>query len=341
MGVDLGPLAESRVMQWPELRGKVIAVDAYNTLYQFLSSIRGPDGSLLSDSKGRVTSHLTGLFYRSVKWLEAGIKPVFVFDGKPPELKKKTLEERKERKEKASEALKEALAEGKIEQARVYAQATSKLTQEMADQARQLLFALGIPSIQAPSEGEAQAAELVRSLKAWAAASQDYDSLLFGCPRLVRNLSTSGKRKLPNKSEYVEIEPELLELDNILSKYSISRKQLVWLAMLVGTDYNEGVKGIGPKKALKLVQGANSFNEIVSSLNDSSGLENWEQIEQFFLNPPVEHFEAFSFNKVDKQAVISLLCDEFDFSHDRVERTLDGLILHQKETGSQTRLGDW
>ena len=341
MGVDLGALAESRTLQWSELGGKVVAVDAYNTLYQFLSSIRGADGSLLTDTQGRVTSHLTGLFYRSVKWLEAGIKPVFVFDGKPPDLKRRTLDERRERKEAAEEARSSAISEGRIEDARMHAQATSKLTPQMAEQAKQLLAAMGIPCVQAPSEGEAQAAELARKGMAWASASQDYDSLLFGCPRLVRNLSTSGRRKLPRKSEYVEIEPQLFELDSILSHASLTRQQLVWLAMLVGTDYNDGVMGVGPKKALKLVGGAKSFKEIVSTIPDKTGLGHWEEIEQFFLHPPLAEVQPFSFRHPDKPAVVALLCGQFDFSSERVGRTMDGLISQQKEAGAQTKLGEW
>ena len=389
MGVNLGDLAERRTLQWSELSGKVVAVDAYNTLYQFLSSIRGADGSLLTDTKGRVTSHLTGLFYRSVKWLENGVKPVFVFDGKPPELKRKTLDGRRERKIQAEQARKEALDSGDLESARMYSQATSKLTPEMAGQAKQLLSALGIPVLQAPSEGEAQAAELVRAGLAWASASQDYDSLLFGCPRLVRNLSTSGRRKMPRRNEYMDVEPELIELESVLSTSHLSREQLVWLGMLVGTDFNEGVMGVGPKKALKLVFGAQSFKEVLAriaagakkptsalpkdhpdeenldhqtlaalSLSPAStsgaaspssaflssapaGLENWEEIEQFFLHPPIVEHPSFSFGKPDRDAVVSLLCGQFDFSSERAARTLDGLIEKQKESGAQKRLGDW
>jgi len=394
MGVHLGDLAAGRTLQWSELSGKILAIDAYNTLYQFLSSIRGADGALLTDRKGRVTSHLTGLFYRSLKWMENGVKPVFVFDGKPPDLKAGTLAERKERKVMAEEARVSALSEGRTEDARLYAQATSKLTPEMAGQAKQLLDALGLPHLQAPSEGEAQAAELVRRGQAWASASQDFDSLLFGCPKLVRNLSTSGRRKMPRRNEYVDIEPELLELEQILTASKLTRQQLVWMAMLIGTDYNSGVMGVGPKKALKLVDGAKTFKEVLarlvagakkpvtampnanpdeanldaqtlSALSVSSvpansaaasalspmpsssasaapaGLERWEEIEQFFLHPPVLENPTFSFGKPDITAVKAILCEQFDFSPERVDRSLGGLIEKQKERGAQKTLGEW
>ncbi|MDE1798469.1 MAG: flap endonuclease-1 [Candidatus Micrarchaeota archaeon] len=376
MGVDLGDLTAARPLAWSEMSGRVLAVDTYNTLYQFLSSVRQADGTPLMDSKGRVTGHLAGLFYRSVKWLESGIKPVFVFDGKPPELKAKTLAERRERKAEAHAKMAVALNEGRTEDARLYAQQTSKLTPEMAGQARQLLEALGLPTVQAPSEGEAEAADLVNRGLAWAAASQDYDSLLFGSPRLVRNLSTSGRRKLPRRNEYVDITPELLELDAVLTSASINRYQLIWMGMLVGTDFNAGVRGIGPKKALKLVAGAHSFKDVISRLPPSSraaaeegpslppappsaaeggaaasaasrspeppeGLENWEAVEEFFLKPPVSATSSIRFGKPDKEKAVRLLCGEFDFSPERVTRTLDALEKQQKEVGSQKRLGDW
>jgi len=375
MGVHLGELAKGRSLQWSELSGKIVAVDAYNTLYQFLSSIRGADGALLTDTKGRVTSHLTGLFYRSTKWLENGVKPVFVFDGKPPELKAHTLAERRERKIVAEENRTTALQEGRTEDARMYSQATSKLTPEMAEQAKQLLTALGIPVVQAPSEGEAQASELVRRGQAWAAASQDFDSLLFGCPRLVRNLSTSGRRKLPRRNDYIDVEPELLELEPILSSSHLSREQLIWMAMLIGTDFNPGVMGVGPKRAFKLVDGSKSFKEVLARLAATqkkptvaalpkdnpdeanldvqtltalsasnsipAGLERWEEIEKFFLHPPVIENPVITFGKPDIVAVKALLCAQFDFSTDRVDRTLGGLIEKQKERGAQKTLGDW
>lgn len=354
MGVHLGDLAQARTLQWSELSHKVLAVDAYNTLYQFLSSIRQADGTPLMDSRGRMTGHLTGLFYRSIKWLEAGIKPVFVFDGKPPELKAKTLALRKERKIIAEENRLSALEEGRTEDAKRYAQQTSKMTPEMAAQAKSLLDALGIPHIQAPSEGEAQAAELVIRGSAWASASQDFDSLLFGCPRLVRNLSTTGRRKVPRKDEYIQIEPELLELEPLLKSHSLTRSQLIWLGLLVGTDFNKGVLGIGPVKALKLVAGADSFKTVMARLPESAqakkaedgsiqGLESWEEIENFFLHPPVlgAAESKFSFRQIDQAKVVSLLCNEFDFSQERVSRTLDAFLKQQKEVGGQTSLGDW
>ncbi|MFA5108119.1 MAG: flap endonuclease-1 [Candidatus Micrarchaeia archaeon] len=352
MGCNLADLTNPKQVSFSDLSSKVIAVDAYNTLYQFLSSIRQADGTPLMDTKGRPTGHLTGLFYRSIKWLEAGIKPVFVFDGKPPELKAKTLQERKKRKEEAQEKMQQALDEGDIESAKRYAQATSKLTPEMAQSAKNLLDALGIAHIQAPSEGEAEASDLVKRGVAWAVASQDFDSLLFGTPQLLRNLSTTGRRKVPRKNEYMQIEPELITLQEVYSANNVNNFQLIWLAILSGTDFNSGVFGIGPKKALKIVSGAKSFDDVIARLPESArakkdenneiiGLESWQKIEEFFLKPPVSGTTKISHSIPDEKKVAAILCDEYDFSHERVERTLGAYLKAQKENGGQTKLGDW
>ena len=345
MGVDFGTLVSPVPVGWSALAGKKLAVDGNNTLYQFLSSVRQADGTPLMDSKGRITGHLAGCFYRTVKWLEYGIKPIFIFDGKPPLLKEKTLTQRRERKEIAKAEWGRALQEGRTEDAHKFAQATSSLNREMTGQAATLLEKMGVPVVIAPSEGGAQAACMPRAGLAWAAASQDYDSLLFGSPRLLRNLSTSGRRKVPRQDEYVDVEPETIELESVLSSSGLTHPQLIWLAILMGTDFNGGVKGVGPKKGLKLVQGASSWKEIIARLSlsnlPSEGIENAEEIEEFFVHPPAEKNPKLAFAEPDTAAVSDYLCGEFDFSRERVERTLFALAKKMKETGAQTKLGDW
>ncbi|MBW3583616.1 MAG: flap structure-specific endonuclease, partial [Euryarchaeota archaeon] len=213
MGVDLGQLVPHKETELKELAGKTIAIDAYNTLYQFVSIIRQPDGTPLKDSRGRITSHLAGLLYRTANLVEARIRPVFVFDGPPHPLKRETLVERGARKEKAEKEYKEALAEGDIERARTKATQTSRLTPEMVDQAKALVSALGLTYVDAPGEGEAQAVRLVELGRADVVGSQDYDALLFGAPRLVRNLTVTGRRKLPRKQVWVDVIPEAIRLD--------------------------------------------------------------------------------------------------------------------------------
>ncbi|MEB3860058.1 MAG: flap endonuclease-1, partial [Desulfurococcales archaeon] len=288
MGVNLReviPEAARREVELRSLKGYVIAMDAYNMLYQFLAAIRQPDGTPLMDRSGRVTSHLSGLFYRTINLVEEGIKPVYVFDGKPPELKRRELEERARRKEEAEEKYREYSEAGLVEEARKYRVQAVRLTNTMVDEAKRLLEAMGIPWVQAPAEGEAQAAYLTIRGDAWATGSQDYDSLLFGAKRLVRNLAITGRRKLPGRAQYVEIRPEIIVLDDLLSSLGIDRKRLIILGLLLGTDFNPGgVKGIGPKTALRYVKASSDHVKLLKTLG---GEEELVKAYEFFLNPPV------------------------------------------------------
>ncbi len=330
MGVNLKDLIPREAIvvinDLRELRGKSVAIDAYNALYQFLAAIRQPDGTPLMDSKGRVTSHLSGLFYRTINLIENGLKPVYVFDGKPPEMKAREIQERLSIKEEARRKYEKAVAEGKIEEARRYAQMMSKLTSDMVQDAKKLLSAMGIPWVQAPSEGEAQAAFMASKGDVWAAASQDYDSLLFGAPRLVRNLTISGKRKLPKKNIYVEIKPEVIELNKLLSSLGIDRRQLIDIAILLGTDYNpEGIKGVGPKTAVMLVKTRRNLKEIIKSFPNASFPVDPEEIEKFFLNPPVTKDYKLEWHEPKEEEIFKILVDEHDFSENRVRNAVNRL----------------
>jgi flap endonuclease-1 len=319
MGVDLSDVVPKAPRKLEDFQGKVIAIDAYNALYQFLSSIRQPDGTPLKDRRGNVTSHLSGLLYRTANLAESGIRPVYVFDGKPPELKRATIEERKERKVKAQAELDEAIAEGDQERAFTKAAQTSYLSPEMVGEAKRLLDALGVPWVQAPGEGEAQAAHMAAKGDAWAASSQDFDALLFGAPRLVRNMAVTGKRKLPGKSIWVDVEPELIELPAVLEEMKLTREQLVNVGILVGTDFDPGVKGVGPKRAVKLVKDAPSLTDVLAKLE--ADIPYADQIRDIFLKPDVTDDYSLKFGEVDEPAVKGLLCADHDFSEDRVKST--------------------
>lgn len=319
MGVDLGDLVPRNARRLDAFKGQAVAIDAYNSLYQFLSIIRQPDGTPLKDDQGRVTSHLSGLFYRTANLAEAGIKPVFVFDGKPNPLKYATLDVRKERKEKAEAERQEALAAGDTAKAFSKAQQTSSMSRDMAEQAKRLLDALGLPWVQAPSEGEAQAAQMAKWGDVWAASSQDFDALLFGAPRLVRNLAVTGKRKLPGKSIWVDVEPELIELPQALDALGLTREQLVDAGILVGTDFDPGVKGVGPKRAVKLVRDKGSLTDVLAHLE--ADIPDAEEIRRIFLRPEVTDSFDLSFRPLDEAAVRELLVKEHDFGEDRVKAT--------------------
>jgi flap endonuclease-1 len=340
MGVDLGEVGR-RAVALSDLSGKKFAVDAYNTIYQFLSSIRQPDGTPLQDFRGNITAHLAGIFYRNARLLENGIRPIYVFDGKPPDFKSAVLGERSERKLEAEANWKAALEKGDLANAKKFAQATSRLTRPMVEESKELLRCMGIPVVEAPSEGEAQASQMVIEGTADAVASQDMDCLLFGAPLLLRNLSVSGKRKLPGKSEYIEVEPEYIELSSVLQELCITRQQLVWMGILIGTDFDEGVKGIGPKKALKLVLGCKSLAEAAQKAGAEGELALFESVEHFFLNPPVETGVRVEFGKLDAEKIARFLVDRHDFSEERVKRTCNAAEKSMKETGAQTRLGSW
>ena len=255
MGLNFKNLVVKKEISISDLKGKILAVDSMNLLYQFLTTIRSPDGSVLTDNKGRVTSHLIGLFSRTTSLMEQGLKLVFVFDGKAPEIKKKTWEKRTAVKKEASLKLKEAEEAGNIVEMRKFAARTAILTRDMINDAKNVITALGLPIVQAPSEGEAQTAYMVKKGDAYASISQDYDNLIFSCPLLVRNLSIAGKRKRKGKLGFQSVKPEMISLKEVLDHLKVTLDQLTVMAILTGTDYNPGgVKGIGPKKSLKLVQ---------------------------------------------------------------------------------------
>jgi flap endonuclease-1 len=297
-------------------------VDGNGELYQFLALIRLRDGTPLRDSKGRVTSHLSGLFYRTTRLIsDYGLQLVYVFDGKAPALKVAEIARRRAVKERYDAEHAQALAAGDFAKAYSKATMTSRLTREMTQEAHELLRLMGLPVMQAPSEGEAQASHMAAQGAVWAAASKDYDCLLFGAPRLLRFLTISGREFLPGSGTFRAITPELIDLHGLLAHYNITRKALVDLAMLVGTDFHEGVKGIGPKKALKLVAEFGSIDAMPSEIRDAVGPAA-EGIRRVFLQPDVTDSYAIEFTDPDVDGIMHFLCDEREFSRERVTAAL-------------------
>jgi len=340
LGVNLRDLVPKTQVNLRDLAGKSIAIDAYNALYQFLAIIRQPDGTPLKDSSGRVTSHLSGLLYRTSNLVEMGISVAYVFDGTPPALKEIEIKRRIRTREKAMVKYEKAVSEGRIEEARTYAQATSRLKDYMEEDSKRLLDLLGIPWVQAPGEGEAQAAHITKRRVTNFCASQDYDSLLFGAPTLVRNVTISGRRKLPRKQLYVEVIPETVELSRVLVELGISYEQLVDVGILVGTDYNpEGVKGIGPKTALKLIREHGSLENLLQkSLKDAEFPVDPQRIRDVFLRPRVTDDYSLKWRTPDTGGVIDFLCRERDFSEDRVRRALEKMSKGIENEKAKTTL---
>ncbi|MFA5382569.1 MAG: flap endonuclease-1 [Candidatus Micrarchaeia archaeon] len=325
MGIQLKDLMLKKEIDLNYLEGKTVAVDAYNIIYQFLSSIRQYDGTPLMDSNDNITSHLSGLFYRNINFLEGGIKPIYVFDGKPPNFKTTTLDERKERKISAKEKMDTALKKGFFEDAKKYSQQTSRLTKEMVEEGKELLEAMGIPVVQAPSEGEAQASCMAKEGIAYGVVSQDADCLLFGAPRLIRNLSVTGKRKIPGKNIYASISPEIIELKEMLDSLQINREQLILIGILIGTDFNNGIKGVGSKTALKIVKENDDLDKIIALVEkkyDYVFEENPYKIQEFFLNPPLTKEYEIKFKSPDKEKIFKILNEKHDFEETRIENAL-------------------
>lgn len=326
MGVNLGELFTTEQCTFDDFKNRIIVIDAYNVLHQFLASIRQRDGTPLKDAQGGITSHLSGLLYRTANLVAAKILPVYIFDGIPHPLKARTIQQRKERKELAEREWKEALEKGDLVKAKSKAQQTSRVTSEIVEQSVQLIEALGIPQIQAPSEGEAQASYMVKNGDAYAVGSQDFDCLLFGSPILVRNLTSSEKRKLPNKQAYITVHPDCIHLESGLQKLGISREQLVDIAILLGTDFNEGVKGYGPKKSLELLRKKGNLENALDTISDVELKLTSDEImivRKIFLEPTVTQDYSLKWLKPDLSAVIQILCDEHQFSRKRVESILE------------------
>ena len=343
MGVAITKIVPSTTLQIDDLQNRILAVDGYNILYQFLTTIRGPDGTPLTDSKGNVTSHLTGLFSRTCNLLAKGVKLVFVFDGEIPDLKRKEIERRRALKADAQASFEAAKEREDVREMKKYAGRTSKLTKEMVEQAKQLLDALGVPWVDAPGEGEAQAAALVKQGHAWAVVSQDADALLYESPRIIKNLAVSGRRKLPGRSAYVTVDPELIEHRKVLEELELDTDQLRVLAVLIGTDYNVGgVKGIGPKKGLKLLhEHDHDFENVFAAAKWDEHWPDlpWQDVLDVFEEMPVEDSGPFTFGNVDPDNVRELLVEKHEFSLARVENALEKVL--QAQDNSQKGLGEF
>jgi flap endonuclease-1 len=323
MGVLLTPIIVKQSLSLEDLRGRRLAVDANGELYQFLALIRLRDGSPLRDSHGRITSHLSGLFYRTTRLMtDYAPELVFVFDGKPPDLKFAEIARRRSIKEKYDAEHAAAVEAGDLAKAYSKATMTSRLTREMAAEARELLQLMGLPIVLAPSEGEAQASHMAAKGNVWAAASKDYDCLLFGAPRLLRFLTISGKEFLPSKGAFRAITPELIDTASLLQHYAITREQLIDIAILIGTDFNDGVKGIGPKKALKLVGEFGSIDRMPLEVQEAVG-PGVAEIREIFMKPDVTDDYDIEFRQPDFDGIIKFLCEEREFSQERVQAALD------------------
>ena len=327
MGVKFKDIVSPEEISLKDLEGRTVAIDAYNTIYQFLSGIRQRDGSPLMDQNGNVTSHLSGILYRTASIVDKGIKPIYVFDGDSSEHKAKTLEQRRAIKEEAMEKWEEAKAAGNIEEARKFAIRTSRMSPYTLESSKKLLDYMGIPYVQAEGEGEAQGAYMVEQGDAWAVASQDYDCLLFGAPRIVRNLTLSGG--LSNL--------EYLELEKVLNEIDLTREQLIDVALMVGTDFNEGIHGIGAKTGLKLIRN-NSLEDILVQKGITEVEVEPDELRNIFLKHDVNTDYEIKFKSAKKDKLVEFMCEKHGFSESRVLNVTEKL---KKLSSTQKSLEDW
>jgi flap endonuclease-1 len=349
MGLNIKDIVPAKEISIDELSGKKLAVDSFNMLYQFLTTIRQADGTPLMDSSGRVTSHLSGLFNRSINFLEKGIRPAFVFDGKAPLLKAMERERRDRLKKEALREYEIAKERQDITSMKKYAGRTTRLSSEMVDEAKELISAMGMPIVQAKSEGEAQAAFIAKKGDCYATVSQDFDTILYSSPLLVRNLSISGRRKVSGKVGYMNVNPEIISHNEVLAKFGLTDDQMIILAILIGTDYNYGgIKGIGPAKALKLVKEHSKGGKDIADFDqvflaaewDKHFDTSWQDIYNLFKTMPVNEDYKLEWAKPDADKIREIMCSQHDFSRERIDSALEK--LEKGKSGKmQKGLGDF
>ncbi|MEE9236296.1 MAG: flap endonuclease-1 [Thermoplasmata archaeon] len=339
MGVHLAPLIRKQIVNLQNLRGHSFAVDGNNVLYQLLALIRLRDGKPLTSQTGRVTSHLVGLLFRTTRLIsDYDMSLVFTFDGRPHERKREELRTRRATRLKAAKEYAEAVERRDYATAWSKAVASSRLTQDLVMDAQRLLDLLGIPWVQALGEGEAQAAFICSRGQVWASATRDYDALLYGSPRLLRYLTISGREFLPSKGISRPLEPELIRLDDFLGTLQLTQEQLIDLAIIVGTDYNRGVRGIGPHKALNLLQQYGCLENLPSELTDRLPSD-FAAIRDLFLHPAVTKDYHIQPGGIDRDGLMEFLCEERGFSRRRVGKAL-GRLEKLRSHPSLAEFGD-
>ena len=332
MGVMLTPILKREQTSLKALKGTSFAIDASIEIHQFLALVRKRDGTLFTDSQGRVTSHLIGLLTRTSRMIaDFDMKPVFVFDGKPNPLKRRTLEIRREVRKKAEVEYVEAISKKDYAKAWSKAVMTGRVTGSVLDDTKRLLTLMGIPWLEALEDAEAQASFMAAKRDVWAVGSKDYDCLLYGAPILARYLTLTGREWLPAQRRSRPLIPELIRLSENLALLGITREQLVDLAILVGTDFNQGVKGIGPKKALKLIHDYGSIEQMPEEIR-SELTEDLNNVRQVFLKPKVLEKYLLKRSPPDRDGLIRFLSEERGFNKERVERLTERLTRRSEKT---------
>ena len=339
MGVPLTPILKREESSFRALAGKSFAIDASIELHQYLALIRKRDGTLFTDNQGRTTSHLIGLLTRTSRLItDYHIQPIFVFDGKYNPLKKRVVEQRRQVQAKAEIEYKQAVASKDYAKAWSKVVMTGRVTSSILSDSKRLLTLMGVPWLDAYEDAEAQASYMAIKREVWAVGSKDYDCLLFGAPILARYLTLTGREYLPSKGTSRKLVPELVKLADNLQTLGITREQLVDLAILVGTDFNEGIKGIGPKKALRIVKEYGSLENTPDNVH-SLLPSNIDEVRNIFLHPKVLEKYSIVKGRVDADGIVEFLAGERAFETDRVREAANRLVEAQRIADSS--LGKW
>ena len=319
------------------LFGRKIAIDASMCLYQFLIAVRQQDGNNLTNESGDTTSHLMGFFYRTIRMASYGIKPCYVFDGKPPVLKGGELEKRLKRREEAESKATELKETGSIEELQKFQRRTVRVTKEQNEDAKKLLKLMGIPFVNAPCEAESQCAELSKSGKVYGAASEDMDTLCYQPAHFLRNVTAAEARKLKIE-EY--------DINKVLEDFEMDINTFVDLCILLGCDYCETIKGIGPVTALKLIKEHKNIENIIKSIEENPKSkykipENWpyKEARELFLNPDVLKGDdvILKWEEPDIEGLVEFMVKQNGFSEQRIRDGASKLSKSLK-TGTQGRL---
>ncbi len=334
LGVLLTPILKREQTSLKALKGRSFAIDASIELHRFLALIRKPDGTLFTDQSGHVTSHLIGLLSWTSRLItEYSMNLIFVFDGPPNPMKRRTLDARRRARQKAEVEYSEAATRGDYSRAWSKAVMTGRVTGEVLSDAKRMLTLMGVPWLEAIDDAEAQASYMAAKSAVWAVGSKDYDSLLYGTPILARYLSIAGREFLPAQRRMRRLVPELVKLLENLKELGITREQLVDLAILVGTDFNEGIRGIGPKKALSLVRKHGSLEQFPDETRRQLP-ESFDAVRNQFLRPKVLESYRLEAPSPDPEGLVRFLVEERAFSQDRVARVAERLIYAYKHRES-------
>ncbi|GAB1602826.1 flap endonuclease 1-like [Argonauta hians] len=316
--------------------GRKIAIDASMSIYQFLIAVR-QDGSNLTNESGETTSHLMGIFYRTIRMIEHGIKPVYVFDGKPPDMKSGELEKRKEKREEAQKALEKAEEIGDTESAEKFNRRLVKVTKEHNQECKQLLTLMGIPYIDAPGEAEAQCAALVKSGKVYATGTEDMDALTFGSSVLLRHLTFSEARKMPIKE---------IHLNKILEELDLTQDEFVDLCILLGCDYCDSIRGIGPKRAIELIKQHKTIESILENLDKKKYEipENWmfKEARRLFQEPEVANPVSLElkWSEPQEEDLVKFMVEDKQFNEERIRNGIKKL-KKARQGSTQGRLDNF